>query len=72
MIFDDIFSPTELRTWWPHVPYRGALVRRVAGWRQRARSLRLLARLDDRMLRDIGLDRDAADSDSVTSFWRLR
>jgi uncharacterized protein YjiS (DUF1127 family) len=31
-----------------------------------------LARLDDRMLRDIGLDRNRADRDSTVSFWRLR
>jgi uncharacterized protein YjiS (DUF1127 family) len=31
-----------------------------------------LARLDDRMLRDIGVERGTVDRDSTASFWRLR
>ncbi|HUN45147.1 MAG TPA: EamA family transporter [Stellaceae bacterium] len=49
-------SPSEIRSWWPHPP-----------------SLRRpLARLDDRALRDLGLDRAAVDDESTASFWRLR
>jgi hypothetical protein len=32
----------------------------------------LVASFNDRMLRDIGLDRASIDDDSTTSFWRLR
>jgi uncharacterized protein YjiS (DUF1127 family) len=44
----------------------------VASWYRTRRDRRRLARLDDRMLRDIGLDRNTADRDSTASFWRLR
>jgi uncharacterized protein YjiS (DUF1127 family) len=53
----------------------GALVRLVEGilsWDARVRDGQLLARLDDRMLRDIGIDRAAIENDSSTWFWRLR
>jgi uncharacterized protein YjiS (DUF1127 family) len=52
-----------------------ALVRLVKGilsWDARIRDRQLLARLDDRALRDIGIDRAAVDDDSATGFWRLR
>jgi len=39
-------------------------------WRNRAASRSMLASLDDRMLRDIGLDRATADEESRTPFWR--
>ena len=48
------------------------LIKRVVAWRECARSRRLLARRDDRMLRDIGIDRATAEDDSTSSFWRLR
>jgi uncharacterized protein YjiS (DUF1127 family) len=48
------------------------LVECVASWDRRRRNRRLLASFDDRMLRDIGIDRAAAESDSTASFWRLR
>jgi uncharacterized protein YjiS (DUF1127 family) len=48
------------------------LVEQVIARDQRRRDRRLLAILDDRMLRDIGIDRATAESDSTTSFWRLR
>ena len=47
------------------------LVEQVISWDQRRRDRRLLASLDDRSLRDIGIDRATAESDSTTSFWRL-
>ena len=39
-------------------------------WLQRGRSRRLLAQMDDRMLHDIGLSRDAALSEGEKPFWR--
>jgi uncharacterized protein YjiS (DUF1127 family) len=48
------------------------LVERVISWDERARDRRLLASLDDRMLRDIGIDRGAVENDGTTWFWRLR
>ena len=47
-------------------------VDRVRSWHQRRRDQRLLARLDDRSLRDIGIDRATVESDSTASFWRSR
>jgi uncharacterized protein YjiS (DUF1127 family) len=49
----------------------GWWVERIASWRKHARDRRLLARRDDRLLRDIGLDRGAVEDESTTSFWRL-
>jgi uncharacterized protein YjiS (DUF1127 family) len=39
-------------------------------WLRRARSRRLLAQMDERMLHDIGLTRDAALSEGDKPFWR--
>lgn len=39
-------------------------------WLRRGRSRRLLAEMDDRMLHDIGLTRDAALSEGDKPFWR--
>jgi uncharacterized protein YjiS (DUF1127 family) len=61
-------SPSEVRTWWPYPP----LVRWAKRRHERAHDRRLLASLDDRTLRDIGLDRASVDRESTTSFWRLR
>jgi len=44
----------------------------IAAWIEGIRSQRRLQMLDDRALRDLGLDRNAADRDSTSSFWRLR
>ena|SRR5579859_4385096 len=46
----------------------------LAAWRARVRERRRLhlPRLDDRMVRDLGLDRSVVDPDSSASFWRLR
>jgi uncharacterized protein YjiS (DUF1127 family) len=49
-----------------------ALVEHVVFWDRRVRARQMLASLDDRMLRDIGIDRATAESDSTTSFWRWR
>ena len=39
-------------------------------WLDRARQRRHLARLDDRMLRDIGLDRASIGQEIAKPFWR--
>jgi uncharacterized protein YjiS (DUF1127 family) len=39
-------------------------------WRERARSRRLLAAFDDRMLADIGVERATALHESEKPFWR--
>ena len=61
-------SPSELRLWWPHPPP----VRWIERWHALARDRRVLASFDERMLRDIGLDRASVDTESTRSFWRLR
>ena len=48
------------------------LVEHAISWDRRRRDRRLLASLNDRMRRDIGIDRAAAESGSPMSFWRLR
>ena len=39
-------------------------------WRDRAASRRALAKLDARMLADIGLDTASAEAESMKQFWR--
>lgn len=39
-------------------------------WLDRSRSRRQLARLDDRLLRDIGVTRTDADREATKPFWR--
>jgi uncharacterized protein YjiS (DUF1127 family) len=62
--------------WWLYPPNRSGyvsmLIGRVASWRRQARDRQLLARQDDRMLRDIGIDRATVDRESTTASWRLR
>jgi uncharacterized protein YjiS (DUF1127 family) len=48
------------------------LVGHVVSWDRRVRAGQMLASLDDRMLRDIGIDRATAESGSTASFWRFR
>jgi uncharacterized protein YjiS (DUF1127 family) len=48
------------------------LVESVISWNQCRRDRQLLASLDERTLRDIGIDRAAVKDDCTTSFWRLR
>ena len=45
-------------------------VDQVLLWQERARSRRDLAALDDRMLRDIGVDRATAEREAAEVFWR--
>jgi len=48
------------------------LVEHVISWNQGRHDRRLLASLNDRMLRDIGVNRARVEGDSTSSFWRLR
>ena len=41
-------------------------------WYQGFADRRLLASLDDRQLRDLGIDRSSVGGDSTASYWRLR
>jgi uncharacterized protein YjiS (DUF1127 family) len=42
----------------------------IADWRTRARGRRLLAQLDDHMLRDIGIDRARVWQETEKWFWQ--
>lgn len=48
----------------------GAIMKKIILWVQRYRSRQLLARLDDRMLSDIGLSRADAYAESDKPFWK--
>jgi uncharacterized protein YjiS (DUF1127 family) len=48
----------------------GALLRMAALWRHRSRTRRELEQLDDRLLRDIGLDPFEARFEARKPFWR--
>lgn len=54
-------------------PRRGAVsvvARLFQTWRTRVKARRALARLDDHMLRDIGLDRLTANREVSRRFWQ--
>lgn len=46
------------------------LVNQAVLWRDQTLGRRLLARLDDRMLRDIGLSRSDVERESAKFFWQ--
>ena len=46
------------------------LADRLIEWQERARSRVLLGRLDDRMLRDMGLTRSDVEVEARKPFWR--
>lgn len=48
----------------------GALLKTVASWRHRSRTRHELEQLDDRLLRDIGLDPLEARFEARKPFWR--
>lgn len=48
----------------------GALLRTFAVWRERARQRRVLAAMDDHLLKDIGLTRADVDHETGKPFWR--
>ena len=47
-----------------------ATVRLLLSWQERARQRRHLSSLDDRALKDIGLNRADAAGESIKPFWR--
>lgn len=47
-----------------------AVAVRVLAWETRARTRKQLGRLDDRILRDIGLDPLTAEAEATRPFWR--
>lgn len=49
-----------------------AAMNQVFEWQERARSRSMLLTLDDRLLKDIGLDRATAQEEGGMPFWRLR
>ena len=60
------------RSSWPHGGWRrpGAAVRVVSFWLERSRQRRALARLDDHLLRDIGLTREEVRRECANPFWK--
>jgi uncharacterized protein YjiS (DUF1127 family) len=56
------FRPGRLARWLEH----------FVAWYQGFADRRLLASLDDRQLRDLGIDRSAVGGGSTSSYWRLR
>lgn len=56
------------RGFWAALGRRGWALIRL--WRQRARTRRALAGLDDRLLRDVGLDSITARREAALPFWR--
>ena len=46
------------------------IVDRLVDWQERARSRVLLGRMDDRMLRDMGVTRADVDLEVTKPFWR--
>jgi uncharacterized protein YjiS (DUF1127 family) len=79
-IFSDNSAALGLRrdrlVWGPSWHHRGlmrlggSVVRVVWAWTERSRQRRALAKLDDRLLRDIGLTRDQARRECANPFWR--
>jgi uncharacterized protein YjiS (DUF1127 family) len=46
------------------------VVERLLEWQERSRSRVLLGRMDDRMLRDMGISRSDVDVEVTKPFWR--
>lgn len=42
----------------------------IGAWIERARQRRALARLDDHLLRDVGISRDQVEAEATQPFWR--
>jgi uncharacterized protein YjiS (DUF1127 family) len=49
----------------------GWVINLIVGWEERSRQRHQLSVMDDRMLRDIGLDRHRAQGEYLKPFWRL-
>jgi len=50
----------------------GRLVEHVISWHRASRDRQFLAGLDDRQLRDMGIDRATVENDCSPPFWRFR
>jgi uncharacterized protein YjiS (DUF1127 family) len=61
---------TQIITTQSHTTGLQAVLRAVQAWATRHRSRQSLARLDDHMLRDIGLDRTDARQECAKAFWQ--
>ena len=48
----------------------GRILETLLAWQERARQRHALARLDDRMLRDIGASRADVEAECAKPFWR--
>jgi uncharacterized protein YjiS (DUF1127 family) len=69
----DTTAPAALATLAQRRRMHGTLVEtaeRLWRWYDRARSRRALMGMDDRMLRDIGIDRATAQYEGTRPFWR--
>jgi uncharacterized protein YjiS (DUF1127 family) len=53
----------------PHSRWRG-IVSSLRAWRRRRVARRELAQLDERILRDLGIDRDTVNYEMQQPFWR--
>jgi uncharacterized protein YjiS (DUF1127 family) len=60
----------SLRSLFGRLPAR--CLAHMSDWRRRERDRRLLDRLDERALRDLGIDRALAETDSAIPFWSLQ
>jgi uncharacterized protein YjiS (DUF1127 family) len=65
-------SPLQARTGFGPRPagFLATVIDRVVEWQERSRSRVLLGRLDDRMLRDMGVTRADVDLEVTKPFWR--
>ncbi len=61
---------TQTITTQRHVSGLQSVLRAVHAWASRHRSRQSLARLDDHMLRDIGLGRQDAQQECTKAFWQ--
>src|SRR5690348_4120724 len=60
----------SLRIYFGRLPERCFVC--FADWRRRGRDRRLLDRLDERALRDLGIERGLTQTDSAIPFWSLQ
>ena len=60
----------RLRRWIAEALALALVPMRMATWRERLRQRRALERLDERLLRDVGIDRLTARREAEKPFWR--
>jgi uncharacterized protein YjiS (DUF1127 family) len=64
-------EPWLPRVWWALEAVLQRVATAIWTWRERMRTRRQLAMLDDRLLRDIGITRLEARSEAEKPFWRV-